>query len=317
MSSIEELSFFLGLQVQQNNDGIFIIQDKYVADILKKFDFSTVKTASTPMKPNKALVKDAKAEDVDVHLYRSMIGSLMYLIASKPDITFVICAYARFQVTPNTSHLHAVKRIFRYLKGKPKLGLWYPRDLPFDLEAYSDSDYVGASFDRKSTPGDETVYKEWEDRMERAATTASSLEVEQDSGITLVTSIKVSSQEDQPDDQLGVLSAAKILADATRVHTYSRRTRAVSTGRDIVSTASRIINIAEETVSTTGVSLPVSTDGMVQESTYSPRTTRDKGKAIMTESKPEQTTTKLGKRQERAGYEVAIRLQKQLDEEEN
>nr|GEU58036.1 uncharacterized mitochondrial protein AtMg00810-like [Tanacetum cinerariifolium] len=116
MSSMGELSFFLGLQVQQKSNGIFISQDKYVADILKKFDFSTVKTASTPMEPNKALVKDAKVKDVDVHLYRLMIGTLMYLTASRPDITFAVCACARFQVTPKTSHLHAVKRIFRYLK---------------------------------------------------------------------------------------------------------------------------------------------------------------------------------------------------------
>ncbi|GJQ91918.1 putative ribonuclease H-like domain-containing protein [Tanacetum coccineum] len=153
MSSMGELTFFLGLQVQQKEDGIFISQDKYVADILKKFDFVTVKTASTPMEPNKALVKDEEAEDVDVHLYRSMIGSLMYLTASRPDITFAVCACARFQVTPKISHLHAVKRIFRYLKGQPNLGLWYPRDSPFDLEAFSDSDYAGASLDRKSTTG--------------------------------------------------------------------------------------------------------------------------------------------------------------------
>ncbi|GKB41961.1 putative ribonuclease H-like domain-containing protein, partial [Tanacetum coccineum] len=153
MSSMGELTFFLGLQVQQKEDGIFISQDKYVADILKKFDFVTVKTASTPMEPNKALVKDEEADNVDVHLYRSMIGSLMYLTASRPDITFAVCACARFQVTPKISHLHAVKRIFRYLKGQPKLGLWYPRDSPFDLEAFSDSDYAGASLDRKSTTG--------------------------------------------------------------------------------------------------------------------------------------------------------------------
>nr|GEW60040.1 ribonuclease H-like domain-containing protein [Tanacetum cinerariifolium] len=121
MSSMGELSFFLGLQVKQKSDGIFISQDKYVAEILKKFDFVTVKTTSTPMKSNKPLIKDEEAEDVDVHLYRSMIGSLMYLIASRPDITFAVCACARFQVTPKTSHLHAVKRIFRYLKGQPKL----------------------------------------------------------------------------------------------------------------------------------------------------------------------------------------------------
>ncbi|GJW92036.1 ribonuclease H-like domain, reverse transcriptase, RNA-dependent DNA polymerase [Tanacetum coccineum] len=128
-------------------------EDKYVVEILKKFDFATVKTASTPIETNKALVKDEEAEVVDVHLYRSMIGSLMYLIASRPDIAFAVCACARFQVTPKTSHLHAVKRIFRYLKGQPKLGLWYPRDSPFDLEAFSDSDYARASLDRKSTTG--------------------------------------------------------------------------------------------------------------------------------------------------------------------
>ncbi|GJS27984.1 putative ribonuclease H-like domain-containing protein [Tanacetum coccineum] len=151
MSSIGELTFFLGLQVKQKDDGIFISQDKYVADILKKFDFVTVKTASTPIETNKALLKDDEAEDVDVHLYRSMIGSLMYLTASRPDIMFAVCACVRFQVTPKVSHLHAVKRIFRYLKGQHKLGLWYPRDSSFDLEAFSDSDYTGASLDRKST----------------------------------------------------------------------------------------------------------------------------------------------------------------------
>ncbi|GJZ29461.1 putative ribonuclease H-like domain-containing protein, partial [Tanacetum coccineum] len=113
--------------------------------------------ACTPMEPNKAMVKDEEADNVDVYLYRSMIGSLMYLTASRPDITFTVYACARFQVTPKTSHLYAVKRIFRYLKGQPKLGLWYPRDSPFNLEAFSDSDYAGASLDRKSTIGAEYV----------------------------------------------------------------------------------------------------------------------------------------------------------------
>ncbi|GJV46025.1 putative ribonuclease H-like domain-containing protein [Tanacetum coccineum] len=111
MSFIGELTFFLGLQVKQQRDGIFISQDK------------------------------------------SMIGSLMYLTASRPDIMFAVCACARFQVTPKASHLNAVKRIFRYLKHQPKLGLWYLRDSPFKLEAYSDSDYGRASLDRKSTTG--------------------------------------------------------------------------------------------------------------------------------------------------------------------
>ncbi|GJZ45627.1 putative ribonuclease H-like domain-containing protein [Tanacetum coccineum] len=151
MSSMGELSFFLGLQVKQKSDGIFISQDKYAAEILKKFDFASVKTANTPIETNKALIKDEEAEDVGVHLYRSMIGSLMYQIASRLDIMFVVCACARFQVTPKTSHFNVVKRIFRYLKGQPKLGLWYLRDSPFNLEAFSDSDYAGASLDMKST----------------------------------------------------------------------------------------------------------------------------------------------------------------------
>nr|GEU57427.1 uncharacterized mitochondrial protein AtMg00810-like [Tanacetum cinerariifolium] len=121
MSSMGELTFFLRLQVKQQEDGIFISQDKYVAEILKKFDFLSVNTASTPIETKKPLVKDEEAVDVDV--------------------------------TPKTSHLQAVKRTFRYLKGQPKLGLWYPRESTFDLKAYSDSDYVGANLDRKSTTG--------------------------------------------------------------------------------------------------------------------------------------------------------------------
>ncbi|GJR28664.1 hypothetical protein Tco_1151625 [Tanacetum coccineum] len=112
---------------------------------------SDVKTTSTPMETSKHLLKDEDGEEVDVHMYRSMIGSLMYLTSSRLDIMFVVCACARYQVTPKVSHLHAVKRIYGYLKGQPKLGLWYPKDSPFDLVAYTDSDYAGASLDRKST----------------------------------------------------------------------------------------------------------------------------------------------------------------------
>ncbi|GJY62913.1 putative ribonuclease H-like domain-containing protein [Tanacetum coccineum] len=582
-------------KVQQKEDGIFISQDKYVADILKTFYFVTVKIASTPMEPNKALVKDKEVDNKDVHLYKSMIGSLMYLTASRPDITFAVCACARFQVTPKVSHLHAVKRIFRYLKGQPKLGLWYPRDSPFDLEAFSDSDYAGASLDRKSTQKvvnflakgsiswhvksrlccnfyyldaeyidaanccgqdrqssmvgfgkmrqlevlryaltknltiyvsliekfwkttivktvdnveqeinaivdgkeftiikasvrrhlqladadgisvlpntkifdqltlmgyvltddkltfqkepisniessspqktqsprqalnkdtelpqtsvpipnipDEVVHQERGNSMEMADTTATSLEamhdnsniaktqststptepisqetgsdggntprsdedsmtlqeltglytklsdmvlaleidlrqtkkvyvsdddiaseasskqgrmieeIDQDVGVTLVTPTKVSSQKDQPEDQLGVLSAAKVLADAARVPTYSRRRRAVSTGSSRVNTASRrrrAVSTGSGRVST--ASRIVNTAGMIQQVNIiipSLSATKDKGKAIMTESEPEQTTTKLKQRQERAGYEAAIRLQEQLDQEES
>nr|GEZ58689.1 hypothetical protein [Tanacetum cinerariifolium] len=160
-------------------------QDKYVAEILRKFGLAKGKSASTPIdteKPllkdlngedvdvhiyrlsegksastpidaEKPLLKDSDGEDVDVHTYRSMIGSLMYLTSSRLDIMFAVCSCARFQVNPKLSHLNAVKRIFRYLKGKPCLGLWYLKDSPFDLVAYSDSDYAGASLYRKSTTG--------------------------------------------------------------------------------------------------------------------------------------------------------------------
>nr|GEW85186.1 retrovirus-related Pol polyprotein from transposon TNT 1-94 [Tanacetum cinerariifolium] len=442
MSSTGELTFFLGLQVKQKDDGIFINQDNY--------------TTSTPIEPNKALIKDAESEDVDVHLYRSMIGSLMYLTASMPDIMFDVCACARFQVTPKTSHLHAVKRIFRYLKGQPKLGLWYSRDSPFGLEAFSDSNYAGASLDRKSTIGgcqflgkrlilwqckkqtivadstteahyvvaancyglseefgvtydeiqvsvvaltyyavnngkkqiiatvdgkeftiteasvrrhlqledadgeqtplfptmlaiqaeegegsrhpsksqpppssaqhiheeqiltivsfshqntqtsrqslnedielphtsvpipnvpDEAVYEEQgfsfgdrlkadkeisddEEDLEDSSKEEKMIEdIDQDTRITLVTPTKVSSQEDRPEDQLGVLSEAKVLADTAKkkVNTYTRRRRAVSTGSEGVSTASRIFSTAEGSVSTAGESMPVSTTDVVQE----------------------------------------------------
>nr|GEY51890.1 ribonuclease H-like domain-containing protein [Tanacetum cinerariifolium] len=153
MSAMGELNFFLGLQVLQTEDGIFLSQDKYVGDILMKFRYSDVRSSNTPMDKENPWGKDGTGKDVDLHLYRSMIGSLMYLTAYRPDIMCAVCACARHQVTPKECHLHAVKRIIRYLKGHPKLGLWYPKESLFDLVAYSDSDYGGAIQDRKSTTG--------------------------------------------------------------------------------------------------------------------------------------------------------------------
>nr|GEZ04752.1 uncharacterized mitochondrial protein AtMg00810-like [Tanacetum cinerariifolium] len=128
-------------------------QDKYVAEILRKFGLTDDKSASTPIDTKKPLLKDPDGEDVDVHIYRSMIGSLMYLTSSRPNIMFTIYACACFQVTLKVSHLHAFKMIFKYPKGKPHLGLWYPKDSPFNLVAYSDIDYARASLDKKSTTG--------------------------------------------------------------------------------------------------------------------------------------------------------------------
>nr|GEV54309.1 retrovirus-related Pol polyprotein from transposon TNT 1-94 [Tanacetum cinerariifolium] len=112
MCSMEELLFFLGLKVKQKKDWIFISQDKYVTKILKKFRFTKVKNASTPMETQKPLLKDEDGKEVDVYMYRSMIGSLMYLTSSKPDIMFAVCGCARYQVNPKVSHLYGVKRIF-------------------------------------------------------------------------------------------------------------------------------------------------------------------------------------------------------------
>ncbi|GJR08368.1 putative reverse transcriptase domain-containing protein [Tanacetum coccineum] len=147
-----ELTFFLGLQVKQQPDGIFISQAKYVQDMLRRFDMESVRPATTPYEAAKPKSKDEPDDAVNVHLYRSMIGSLMYLTASRPDIMFAVSACSRHQVTPLTSNLNAVKKIFKYLKGQPKLGLWY-QEFILVLEAYSDSDYAGSNGDRKSTTG--------------------------------------------------------------------------------------------------------------------------------------------------------------------
>nr|GEY50585.1 hypothetical protein [Tanacetum cinerariifolium] len=124
-----------------------------MGDILKKFGYSDIRSSNTPMDKENPWGKDRTGKDVDLHLYRSMIGTLMYLTASRPDIMFAVYACARHQVTPKQCHLHAINRIFRYLEGHPKLGLWYPEESHFDLVVYSDSDYGGATQYRKSTTG--------------------------------------------------------------------------------------------------------------------------------------------------------------------
>ncbi|KAI3813843.1 hypothetical protein L1987_18578 [Smallanthus sonchifolius] len=153
MSAMGELSFFLGLQVNQKEDGFFIHQSKYVKDILSRFKMEDCTPYDTPIPVNHKLNYDPDGKDVDCRLYRAMIGSLMYLTASRPDIMFVVCICSRFQAKPKESHLITVKRIFRYLKGKQRLGLWYPHGSNFDFNAYNDSDFGGCCLDRKSTTG--------------------------------------------------------------------------------------------------------------------------------------------------------------------
>ena len=133
--------------------GIFISQTKYVNELLSKFGFKDCSSMKTPMATATKLDQDVKGKPVDITAYRGMIGSLLYLTSSRPDIMFATCLCARYQANPKESHLMAVKRIFRYLKGTPNLGLWYPKDSGFELIGYSDSDFAGCKIDRKSTTG--------------------------------------------------------------------------------------------------------------------------------------------------------------------
>ena len=153
MSMMGELTYFLGLQVKQLSTGIFINQVKYVSSLLQKYDLNNCSIMKTPMSSSIKLDSDLTGQSVDVKNYRGMIGSLLYLTSSRPDIMFATCLCARFQACPKESHLSAVKRIFRYLKGTPGLGLWYPKDSGFNLIGYSDADFAGCKIDRKNTTG--------------------------------------------------------------------------------------------------------------------------------------------------------------------
>lgn len=153
MSMIGELAYFLGLKVEQIKNGIFISQGKYAKEMLKKFNMQDCNPISTPMMTCCKLSKDDESPIVDESLYRSMIGSLLYLTATRPDILQAVCMVARFQATPKESHVVAVKWIFCYLKGTLDYGLWYPKCKDFTLHAYSDADWAGCVDDRKSTSG--------------------------------------------------------------------------------------------------------------------------------------------------------------------
>ncbi|KAK6161170.1 hypothetical protein DH2020_004551 [Rehmannia glutinosa] len=146
-------SAFLNVQIKQCQEGIYISQSKYTKELLKKFGIEEGRTVSTPMATNVKIDKDEKGKSVDESKYRGMIGSLLYLTASTPDILHAVCLCARFQSNPKESHLSVVKRIFRYLKGTIQYGLFYPKNENFSLKGYSDSDYAGNIDDRKSTSG--------------------------------------------------------------------------------------------------------------------------------------------------------------------
>ncbi|GJV15442.1 retrovirus-related pol polyprotein from transposon TNT 1-94 [Tanacetum coccineum] len=153
MSMMGELNFFLGLQIKQMEDGIFFNQSKYIKEMLKKFRLKDSKLTKTLMSTKIKLTKEDEADSVDSSKYRGMIGSLLYLTASRTDIMFSVCLCARFQENPKTTHLEAVKRIFSYIRGTSHLGLWYPKGTGIDTIVYADSDHAGDYVDRKSTSG--------------------------------------------------------------------------------------------------------------------------------------------------------------------
>ncbi|GJZ23434.1 retrovirus-related pol polyprotein from transposon TNT 1-94 [Tanacetum coccineum] len=153
MSMMGQISFFLGLQISQNPKGIFINQSKYANEILKKFDLHKSDLVDTPMVERTKLDEDLSGIPVDQTQYRSMIGSLMYLTASRPDLVFAVCMCARYQSKPTKKHLEAVKRVFRYLQGSINMGLWYPKDTAMALTAYTDADHAGCQDTRRSTSG--------------------------------------------------------------------------------------------------------------------------------------------------------------------
>ncbi|GJR99177.1 retrovirus-related pol polyprotein from transposon TNT 1-94 [Tanacetum coccineum] len=311
------------------DDIIFGSTKKELCNAFKKF--TEVKTTSTPMETQKPLLKDEDGKEVDVHMYRSMIGSLMYLTSSRPDIMFVVCACARYQVNPKVSH-HAVKRIFRYLKGQPKLGLWYPKDFPFDLVAYTDSDYAGASLDMKSTIGGKAkqsvklmiekmrlsaVHKELGDSLVRAATTASSIEAEQDSDeeITLV------SVQDDADKEMfdgDALNGEEVFVAGQNENVFEEvvDTDQVSTAATTVTITTKEITLAQA-LEALKTSKPKVKRIFFQEpgkstttTTISSQQSQDKGKGIMIEEpmKPIKKEDII-----RLDEEVALNLQAKFD----
>ena len=148
-----ELNFFLGLQIKQTSNNTMIYQQKYVKELLKRFGMGSAKPIDTAISLLTRLVMDDGSPSVEEKSYRGMIGSLLYLVASRHDIVFSVGLCARFQSKAKESHLKDVKRFFRYLKHTSDLALWYPIGCNFDLVGYPDADYAGFLVDRKSTSG--------------------------------------------------------------------------------------------------------------------------------------------------------------------
>nr|GEY69769.1 uncharacterized mitochondrial protein AtMg00810-like [Tanacetum cinerariifolium] len=151
MSMMGKMSFFIGLQISQSPRDIFINQSKYASEIVKQYGMLSSDSVDTPMVEKSKLDEDLQGKPVDATLCHDMIGSLMYLTSSRPDLIYAVCLCVRYQATPTKNHLNAVKRIFRYLKGTINMGLWYSKDTYMSLTTYTDADYAGCQDTRRST----------------------------------------------------------------------------------------------------------------------------------------------------------------------
>ena len=151
MTDLGIMKYFLGMQVKQGRREIFISQEKYAADILKKFYMKDCKAVSTPMALNENLNSNDGAKKVDENQYRSLVGSLIYLTHTRPNITQAVSMLSRFMHNPSVLHYATSKRVLRYLKGSLKLGLKYGKDSEFTLTGFTNSDWAGSINDRRST----------------------------------------------------------------------------------------------------------------------------------------------------------------------
>ncbi|GJZ39379.1 retrovirus-related pol polyprotein from transposon TNT 1-94, partial [Tanacetum coccineum] len=177
MLMMGKISFFLGLEISQSPRGIFLNQSKYALESLKKYGMESSDPVDTPMVEKSKLDEDQQGKAVDPTHYHGMVGTLMYLTASRLDLTFVVCMCAQYQVKPTEKHLHAVKRIFKYLRGPVNRGLWYLKDSSIALTAYADADHAGCQDTRQSTSGSMQLLGErlvsWSSKRQKSAAISS------------------------------------------------------------------------------------------------------------------------------------------------
>ncbi|XP_031254680.1 secreted RxLR effector protein 161-like [Pistacia vera] len=153
MTDLGEMSNFLGMEIYQSLKGIFVCQKKYANEVLMKFNMDNCKSVDILLIPSQKLSKEDGAKRVDEGVYRSLIGCLLYLIATKPDLMYTTSLVSRFMSKPSEMHYKAAKRVLWYIKGTTVLGIWSRRAEKFSLIGYSDSDWAGSADDMRSTSG--------------------------------------------------------------------------------------------------------------------------------------------------------------------